>query len=211
MPRLVGTALMVVGLTGFGLTMLAPRLPAAVLEPISAFIDGLTLSAPAAASAEGQARAHTQPADPAVEAVTRLVIPSIGLDTPVSVAPLVDHNGTTTWDVPKFVAGHAEGSAGAAQPGNTIIMGHVTSLTLGNVFEHLDQVKPGDVVYVYSSNSSDQPFDYRAVETRHVARTDVTVLDQSPNPTLTLVTCSGLWLPTVWDYNQRFIVRAELR
>jgi sortase (surface protein transpeptidase) len=35
-------------------------------------------------------------------------------------------------------------------------------------------------------------------------------MDSTPSPTLTLITCSGAWLPTVWDYSQRLIVRADL-
>ena len=122
-------------------------------------------------------------------------------------APLVEHDGLRTWDVPKFVAGHAEGSAGAGESGNAIVIGHVTSLTLGHVFEHLDGVSSGDVVSVFGA---DRRFDYRVREVRDVARTDVAVLDPSTTPTLTLITCSGLWLPTVGDYNQRLVVTAEL-
>ena len=87
------------------------------------------------------------------------------------------------------------------------MIGHVTSLTLGHVFEHLDGVSSGDVVSVFGA---DRRFDYRVREVRDVARTDVAVLDPSTTPTLTLITCSGLWLPTVGDYNQRLVVTAEL-
>ena len=68
-----------------------------------------------------------------------------------------------TWDVPKFVAGHAEGSAGAGESGNAIVIGHVTSLTLGHVFEHLDGVSSGDVLSVFGA---DRRFDYRVREVR---------------------------------------------
>ena len=27
---------------------------------------------------------------------------------------------------------------------------------------------------------------------------------------LTLITCTGLWLPTIWDYTERLVVRADL-
>ena len=36
-------------------------------------------------------------------------------------------------------------------------------------------------------------------------------LATSDVPAVTLVTCTGAWLPTVWDYAERLVVRAELR
>ena len=131
------------------------------------------------------------------------MIPSIGLDTPVSVAPLQDG----TWAVPRFVAGHAEGSAGAGQAGNAIVIGHVTSLTLGNVFERLNEVSVDDTVSVFNGNAR---YDYRVTAASDVDRTDLEVLDPTQVPTLTLITCSGWWLPTEHDYSQRFVVRANL-
>jgi sortase A len=123
-------------------------------------------------------------------------------------APLAEHDGASTWDVPKFVAGHAEGSAGAGETGNAIVIGHVTSMSLGSVFEHVDRIRASDRVVVFSANRS---FEYRVSDARDVSRTDVSVLDPTPTPSLTLITCSGLWLPTIGDYTQRRVVRAELQ
>lgn len=196
MRQVVGTALLAVGLIGFVATQALPHVPAAFLQPVVAI-------------AEGQPEGPTTvvATAPRPHDITRLVIASIGLDTPVSPAPLVDHDGVKTWDVPRFVAGHAEGSVGAGQRGNAILIGHVTSLTLGNVFEHLNAVAPGDLVEIYGVEES---YVYRATEVTDVARTDLDVLAQTPKATLTLITCSGAWLPTLHDYSQRLIVRAEL-
>jgi LPXTG-site transpeptidase (sortase) family protein len=139
--------------------------------------------------------------------ITRLSIPSVALDTPVALAPLVDHDGASTWEVPKFLAGHAERTAGAGERGNAVLIGHVTSVTLGNVFERLNGVREGDVVQVFGG---DQRFDYRVAEIRDVSRSDVSVLAPTDAPTLTLITCSGPWLPTIWDYTDRLVVRADL-
>jgi len=27
---------------------------------------------------------------------------------------------------------------------------------------------------------------------------------------VSLITCTGVWLPTIWDYTERLVVRAEL-
>jgi len=139
--------------------------------------------------------------------ITRLVISTLKLDTPVVPTPLVDHDGASTWEVPKFVVGHAQGTAYAGQVGNSLLIGHLTSLTLGNVFEHLNGIRPGALVQVFSA---DHEFDYRVSTVRSVSRTDLSVLEPGTVPSLTLLTCTGVWLPTVGDYSERLVVNAEL-
>jgi sortase (surface protein transpeptidase) len=58
--------------------------------------------------------------------------------------------------------------------------------------------------------SLDRRFEYRVVEARQVDRADVSVLESNATASLTLITCSGIWLPTLWDYTDRFVVRADL-
>ena len=165
---------------------------------------------PWAAVSPAPAAAPTTQATPesAPRQITGLRVPSIGIDTDVVQADLVGtSDGSFTWDVPKFVAGHAEGTAGAGEVGNAVLFGHVTSLTLGNVFEHLHDAHPGDEVQVLSDTTV---FTYRVLEVRTVPRTDTSIVDPTPTPTLTLVTCTGLWNPALHDYMQRLVVRAEL-
>jgi LPXTG-site transpeptidase (sortase) family protein len=213
--RLLGNLLVVVGLGGFALVIAAPRLPTPLVEPVAAAIDPIVavvlgevppssvpINTVAVSSALIGHAGHT-----AQTAITRLVIPSINLDTAVVPAALVEHAGVATWDVPKFVAGHAEGSAGAGEPGNAVVIGHVTSLTLGHVFDGLDKVSSGDAVQVFSS---EQQFTYRVTEVRDVARADVGVLEPTSSPSLTLITCTGAWLPWLHDYAQRLIIQATL-
>jgi len=139
--------------------------------------------------------------------ITRVVLASIGLDTEVEDAALVPVDGGYTWQVPAFKAGHAQATAGAGQNGNAVLLGHVTSLHSGNVFADLDRVQVGDTVLVFSD---DEQFIYTVDSTRAVPRTDSTVLDPTPTPTVSLITCTGLWLPTIWDYTERLVVHAEL-
>jgi sortase A len=187
--------------------MMLPALPAEVVEPVAVMISGEMPRLPHAAATAATSRI-TSHVEATGSPITWLAIPSIDLDSGVVPAPLVQHNGTMTWDVPKFVAGHAEGTPGAGEQGNAIVIGHVTSVTLGNVFEHLDRVRVGDLVRV---SRDQQSFDYHVVEVGDVSRSDVSVLEPTSTPTLTLITCSGVWLPTIWDYTQRLVVRAELR
>jgi LPXTG-site transpeptidase (sortase) family protein len=140
--------------------------------------------------------------------ITRLVLPRIDLTTDVVSAPLVhNEDNSLTWQIPPFVAGHAEGTAGAGEIGNAVLFGHVTSRQWGNVFLTLDKVKLNDQVQVFSGPTE---FDYRVVDIRAVPRDDVSVLDPTPSASITLITCTGTWNPVLWDYMERLVVRAEL-
>lgn len=139
--------------------------------------------------------------------ITRVVIPRTALDAETVPAHLIDRAGGHTWEVPAFKIGHAEGTAGAGAPGNAVLVGHVTSQTLGNVFHDLDRVQVGDEVQVFSR---EQRFTYRVMDVRTVGRTDVSVVTRTPAPSITLMTCTGVWLPVVSDYAERLVVHAEL-
>jgi LPXTG-site transpeptidase (sortase) family protein len=167
-------------------------------------LERLLVRTPDSAKAPAAVAAPTPP--PALP-ITRVVIPRTALDAQTVPAHLIDRAGGHTWEVPAFKIGHAEGTAGAGAPGNAVLVGHVTSQTLGNVFHDLDRVQVGDDVQVYSS---DQRFDYRVVEVRTVRRTDVSVVSPTPAPSITLMTCTGVWLPVVSDYAERLVVRAQL-
>jgi LPXTG-site transpeptidase (sortase) family protein len=139
--------------------------------------------------------------------VTRVVIPSIKLDAPAVPADLVKDSGAITWAVPPFKVGHAQDTGGAGGPGNAVLVGHVSSRSVGNVFEQLHDVHAGDDITIFSN---DQRFSYRVSDVRTVQRSDVSVVQPTTTPALTLITCTGVWLPVVNDYAQRVIVRAEL-
>ncbi len=218
----VGTVLVVIGLSGLLLLaagpiyaavgFLAPQTqvrPAAPSLPGSGsgrtltadFLD-LTLAPPVRRDAAAQVRAT-----PDYLPITELSIPSIGLASKVVPAELINRAGQVTWEVPPFVVGHAEGTAGAGAPGNAVLMGHITSRNLGNVFINLDKVRVGDMLAVFSG---DRQFNYRVVEVKAVPRTDVSVVRPTDKPTVTLITCTGTWLPLISDYSHRLVVRAEL-
>jgi len=134
-------------------------------------------------------------------------MPSISLRAEVVPAKLVPTDGGLTWEVPAFKAGHAEASAGAGETGNAVLFGHVVSKHLGNVFKDLDKIRVGDRVQVLSER---QEFDYEVVDVREVDRTDVSVVQPTAKPSISLITCTGLWLPPVRDFAKRLVVRAEL-
>jgi sortase (surface protein transpeptidase) len=58
--------------------------------------------------------------------------------------------------------------------------------------------------------SDDTSYRYRVAAVGSTAPHDPAALQATTSPTLTLVTCDGLWLPHLWDYTSRLVVRAEL-
>ena len=209
----------VVATVAIGPTNPAPEPTPAAPAPTVWVVDAPT-AAPIA-SAERTTPAQTQAPSPtpvrtplptAVEPdpfvpITRVLLPRTRLDAEVVPAELVDKDGSSTWQVPAFKAGHAQGTAGAGEVGNAVLLGHVTSRQSGNVFQRLDAVRVDDAVKVFSGSVV---FDYRVVEVKSVPRTDVAVLDPTETPTISLITCTGAWNPLIWDYMERLVVRAEL-
>jgi LPXTG-site transpeptidase (sortase) family protein len=132
----------------------------------------------------------------------RLIAGSIGLDTKVVEAPIV--NGE--WTVPKFVAGHLLGTAQPLQGSNIVLSGHVQSISSGNVFARIGELKLGNVIQVYTSNAE---VAYTVTDSLVVANTDLDVVRPTPNEILTLITCTGTWLPLQHDYDSRIVVIAS--
>src|SRR5205823_4898486 len=198
--------------------------------PVTADDNGLITGQASNESKDSLARAadrepgsETPPADPTLQRaetaddsqpqlvesrpITRVVLPRIRLVADVVPAELVEQDGGLTWLVPSFKAGHAQYTAGAGQPGNGVLFGHVTSHSLGNVFEQLYRAHVGDLVQVFSET---EEFDYQVVEVRAVSRTDVSVLAPTETASVSLITCTGDWNAALHDYMQRLVVRAEL-
>ena len=164
---------------------------------------------PATSPLSGPANADpvTMPRPAPSSVITAAAVPSISLQADVVVAKLIERDGVITWEVPGFKAGHAEYTGGAGEVGNAVLLGHVSSRSLGNVFKDLERVQVGDVVNLFSGP---RQFHYRVVDIRSVPRTDVSVLQPTETASLSLITCTGVWLPFIWDYSDRLVVRAEL-
>ena len=139
--------------------------------------------------------------------IIRLIIPTLELDAPVAPAPFQPDAAGGTWSVPTDRVGHAEGTAEAGRSGNVVLFGHVSWKQQPGVFAELHRLQPGDAIDVFAGATA---FRYRVVATGSVAPTDASPVDPTPRPTLTLITCDGLWLPLAWDYSRRLVVRATL-
>lgn len=159
---------------------------------------------------QGPDQINPAPATPAPafgEVATRLVIPAIGLDTSVVLAPRQDNS----WKVDHLgqIVGQLEGTASPGSGGNIVLAGHYTLLeTSGGPgpFYSLRDLIPGDTVLIYQG---EEKFEYVINDFQTVDETAAEVTYSTGIPQLTLLTC------TQWDRNQgryvkRFIVNGYL-
>lgn len=124
----------------------------------------------------------------------RLIIPTIGVDTAVQEV-FIEHS---VWQVADYAAGYHHGSALPGENGNTVMAGHAG--LRGAVFRDLGQLQKGDEVLVDAGNWR---YRYQVRQRISVWPTQVEVMEPTPKPTLTLITC------TAWD-TQRLVVIADL-
>jgi sortase A len=125
---------------------------------------------------------------PALLAVLR--VPGIALEVAVL-------GGTDDWTLNRAV-GHIEGTAGPGAAGNSGIAGHRDGF-----FRGLKDVAVGDAIELETLGAVHH---YRVTRTWIVEPDDVSVLDPTASPAVTLVTCYPFYF--VGSAPQRFIVRA---
>ena len=164
-----------------------------------------TTTLPGTTSPTAATTTTTEPAPPPPpegDAVARIRIPKIGVDTIVV-------NGVTREDLRKG-PGHYPNTPLPGQEGNSAIAGHRT--TYGAPFGNLDQLAPDDLIEVRTLQGE---FRYRVTDQLIVAPTDLSVIDPTPKspddpsagfaPTLTLTTCNPKYSAA-----QRLIIKADL-
>lgn len=125
---------------------------------------------------EKQAAAATTPGQPklsAEEMLTRVSIPKINLDAIVV-------EGATFKQLKKGPA-HMTETALPGSPGNAVITGHRDTF-----FRHIYELEKGDAIFVRRNGES---FKYEVTGKKVVKPEDVSVLKQTPDAQLTLITC----------------------
>lgn len=137
-----------------------------------------------------------------VRGATRVVVSSVGIDSEVRSVGYTFQNGGLRYDVPRFEAGQYVGTASPGELGNTVIGGHVATRGNTAVFQHLPGVNAGDIIEVYSG---DRKFRYSVTEIKVVAADATSVMSQTQDATLTLITC----FPGQ-DYSERLVVIGKL-
>lgn len=136
---------------------------------------------------------------------TRVVIPKLGVDAPVVLAPIQDQ----TWQVDHLgqAVGHLEGTAPPGSNSNIVLAGHVTlSAGVYGPFAGLGQLTAGDIVTVYYG---DQAFNYMVDGLQTVDRTAIDVTYPTNTGQITLITCNN-WSNEEGRYIERLIVKGHL-
>lgn len=172
--------------------------------------DASTAGAPAApfvrqptstpASAPSSTPAPPLPSDPG-----RLVIPKLKVDAAIVKIPFLQGQ----WDLTHLIydVGLLEGTGFPGRKGNAALSAHVSLKGRGNgPFYALDKLVPGDEVIVRQADAS---YTFRVTRSRVVPPTEVSVLDSTDNPTLTLITCTD-WDFLKAEYVNRRVVSAAL-
>jgi sortase A len=134
------------------------------------------------------------PPEPEDQRPTRLLLPAIGVDSPIEEVFIQDG----AWQVAEYAVGYHHGSALPGEAGNTVMAGHAG--LRGSVFRHLGEVQAGDDIFVVAGGWQ---FHYRVREIQKVRPSRVEVTAPTATPVLTLITC------TDWD-TMRLVVIADI-
>lgn len=121
----------------------------------------------------------------------RIAIPAIGVD-----APVVEGDD---WETLKEGIGHRIGSAWPGEDGNAVLSAHVD--VFGSLFRRLDALRPGDPVLAYTPSGV---YSYQVTSSQVVLPSEVSVMDPTDRPVLTLITCYPPFVDT-----HRLVVTAE--
>ena len=125
--------------------------------------------------------------------IIRIGIPAINVD-----APVVQGDD---WEALKTGVGLNAASGAPGKPGNVILSGH--NDIFGQVFRELDRLKVGDEIMLLSEKNA---YIYLVTGTQIVQPSQVEVMRQTEDSTLTLISC----YPYLID-NQRIVVSANLK
>jgi sortase A len=123
----------------------------------------------------------------------RIQIPAISVD-----APVVQGDG---WEQLKKGVGQHVGTPNPGESGNIVLSAH--NDIFGEIFRYLDQLSPGDEIVLYTNQ---RVYVYLVTRTKVVEPTDVSVMEPSANPTVTLISC----YPYLID-DQRIVVQGRLK
>jgi len=127
------------------------------------------------------------------EQAIRIQIPSINVD-----APVVQGDG---WDQLRKGVGQHINDAEPGKPGNLILSAH--NDVFGEIFRHLDQLKTGDSITVFTSS---RQYNYKVTASLIVEPTRVEVMQPTGEQTVTLISCYPYLIN-----NKRIVIQATLQ
>jgi LPXTG-site transpeptidase (sortase) family protein len=142
--------------------------------------------------------------------IGRIVIPRIGVNAPIIVLGVDAKGEMQTPDAPHIVAWY-DFSGQPPGPGNVVMSGHLDFGTSTAVFWRLRELEYGDEIRVEWADGRTYRY---LVGWKQVYRSGeepiAEIVGPTPQQTLTLITCTGTFIRSARNYDQRLVVRAAL-
>lgn len=137
---------------------------------------------------------------------TGVRLPTVGIDTGTVPVGLEDDGSLEVPDDP-HISGWWSGGAAPGEPGAAVIVGHVDSREGPGAFFRLGDLEPGERVTVEREDGTSVEFHVDRIERHPKAAfpTDA-VYGQTQQPTLRLITCSGVFDRRERSYEDNTIV-----
>lgn len=134
-----------------------------------------------------------------------IVIPKINVDAPIVYLNTTDND--TIIEAIQSGVGHYYGTAMPGQNGNTFLTGHSSYYwwnggKYNQIFANLNQLRAGDLVYIYYQGKK---IVYRMNKSFVVQPSQVEILAQTAEPTITLMTCTPIGTNL-----RRLVIQGEL-
>ncbi|MEU5256907.1 class F sortase [Streptomyces longwoodensis] len=172
--------------------------------------DAASTAPGAAGTATGAGASRSPAARAPLAAPTRLLLPRLDLSAAVDPVGVADDGTVVVPGDPRRVGWYRFSPRPGASGGSSVIVGHVDSDDRGlGVLVALAEVRAGDRVGVERADGS--RVDYRVVSRRTVAKEALAASGafRTEGPAvLTLVTCTGPYLPDQGGYRNNLVVTA---
>jgi sortase A len=140
----------------------------------------------------------------------KILIPKIGVETDIEEVGLTKNGKMGIPEISSNVGWYNLGTIPGAK-GNAVMAGHLNNfLGLPLVFWKLDELEIGDDIYVVAEDGTNLQFkvtgkalyDYDSIETE-------AIFGPTDGKHLNLITCNGIWVQDIKNYNKRLVIFSE--
>jgi sortase (surface protein transpeptidase) len=167
-----------------------------------------------AASRVATPEPEPEPAPVAGVAPIALQVDSVGVDAPIELGAVTD--GVMMDPSGPWVVSWYEPLGKIGEGGNVVMAGHVDYWNVGPaVFWDVRYLPEGDIITVVGEDGKN--YEYAVQWTQSYMADQLTpeviqgeIVGDTGQETLTLITCGGEFNPETGEYNQRWVVRANL-
>ena len=143
-----------------------------------------------------------------------LQVDSVGVDAPIELGAVVD--GAMQDPSGPWVVSWYDQLGKVGEGGNVVMAGHVDYWDVGPaVFWSVRDLPAGDIIRVVGEDGKNYEYAVQWIErydaaglTPEVIQNDI--VGDTGQETLTLITCGGTFDPATGQYNERWVVRANL-